>query len=128
LLATHGALVADPVRGMRFAELLGWGAMICYAIGMVSAMAYLSKLMVFVKLHLEKSQPITNMGFILLGGGVHEILGYAAPRLLTIGMWMLYVIAGVQIVLNVFQIYMYMLQGPLFQKIRRVINKYIREG
>ena len=129
LLCVHGYLVADPARGRRFAELLYLGAIICYGAGMLSAATYLSKLMIFMKLHLEKGQPISNMAFILLGGAVHEILLYFAPNLLiSIGMWMIYVIAGVQIAANIFQVYMYTLQGALFLKIRRTIDKYIREG
>ena len=129
LLCIKGYLVADPARGMRFAELLYLGAIICYAAGMLSAATYLSKLMIFMKLHLEKGQPISNMAFILLGGAVHEVLLYFTPRLLSsIGPWMIYVIAGVQIVANIFQVYMYTLQGALFVKIRRTIDKYIHEG
>jgi hypothetical protein len=129
LLAIKGYLVADLARGMRFGELLYWGAMICYAAGMLSAATYLSKLMIFMKLHLEKGQPISNMAFILLAGAVPEILLYFTPSLRnSIGLWMIYVIAGVQIVANIFQVYMYTLQGALFLKIRRTIDKYIREA
>jgi hypothetical protein len=129
LLAIKGYLVADLARGMRFGELLYWGAMICYAAGMLSAATYLSKLMIFMKLHLEKGQPISNMAFILLVGAVPEILLYFTPSLKSsIGVWMIYVIAGVQIAANIFQLYMYTVQGALFLKIRRTIDKYIREA
>jgi hypothetical protein len=59
-------LKEDAARAANVNKLLGSAAGACFVISIMSAMAYLAKLMTFMKLHLEASQPITNMGFFFL--------------------------------------------------------------
>ena len=129
LLTMLRLTVADNERAERFIGLLAGGTIICFIISMVAAMAYLSQLMRFLKLHLEASQSITNIGFILLSFALLLGLVYASPVLK--GMadeWMKFVVALLAIVVSGFAIRMLTLHVFLIMKVRRTIAAYIKDS
>jgi hypothetical protein len=129
LLTSLGVLVSDPARAERFVQLLTGGSLICFVLCMVSTMAYLSKLMVFMKLHLDASQPITNIGFILLAFALLLGLVFLSPLLKSwIGDWTCYIVALVADAITAYAIYMLVLHVNLIVKVRRTIGTYIKEG
>jgi hypothetical protein len=129
LLTMFGALFADPDRAKHFVQLLVVGSLVGFILCMVSTMAYLAKLMIFMKLHLDSSQPITNIGFILLAFALLFGLVYASPLLKTsIADWVRFVVAPVGTAIAGFAIYMLTVQARLITRVRRTIGVYIKEG
>jgi len=129
LLTMHGALVADPARRERFVQMFVGGALVCFILCMVSTMAYLAKLMIFMRLHLDSSQPITNIGFILLAFALLLGLVYASPLLKTsIAQWVCYIVVPVATAIAGFAIYMLTIQARLIIRVRHTIGKFIKEG
>lgn len=129
LLAYFDVIMSDPDRRNRMLELLKWGCYICFACGIISTMAYLAKLMIFMKLHLESSQPVTNGGFILLFMIVPILLTYINLWCITeIGDWMGYVLAFIYLIDGAICIRVLVLQVMLLLKVRRTIATYIRDA
>lgn len=129
LLVWAGALGFDPDRKSRFLYLLCGIAGLCYAFGLVSLMGYLSKLMVFMRLHLESSQPITSGGFILLCFALRIGLFFATDTLMSLlGGWMCFVISAVDGAICGPAIRFLVVQTFMLLRIMRTIKNYIREA
>ena len=66
LLAEFQVVVSDQIRAERMEALMGGGAGLCFIVSLMSAMAFQSKLMIFMNMKLEASQAVTNVGFYFL--------------------------------------------------------------
>jgi hypothetical protein len=129
LLTEFNVLSFDPDRRKRMLELLYWGSYISFALGLVSTMAYLAKLMIFIKLHLESSKPVTNAGFLLLFLIVPILLNYIYVWCMqNIGDWMRFILALIYVIAGGICIRMIVLHVMLLAKIRRTIAAYIRDA
>lgn len=129
LLTMLGVFVADPARAERFVQLLVGGSVVCFVIFMISTMAYLSKLMIFMRLHLDASQAITNIGFILLAFSFLLGLVFLSPTLkVSVGDWTRFIVAAIADLITGYLIYMLIVDANLIKKVRSTIAIYIKEG
>jgi hypothetical protein len=121
-------LLSDPARAKNFVQLLEVGSVVCLMISLASAMAYVSKLMIFMRLHLDASQAITNIGFIMLAYGMLLGLVFSSGMLRTgIGDWFRFVVVGGADFVCAYLMYMWLVVVFLLMKVRVTIDKYIRE-
>ena len=127
LLTWNGAIVSDPIRMKRMAELLIGASVICAIGGLVSLTGYLAKLMIFIKMHLEKTQPIANVGFAVMCLLVMLGLVYLSPLLKSnIGDWLAYIVALLAGVLACVAIRALIVLSCLLAKVRATITQYIK--
>jgi hypothetical protein len=128
ILGMYGTLSGDEERASRFVQLLVGSSSVCFILFLVSTKAYLAKLMIFMKMHLESSQPITNAGFILLSFVGMLLLVMISPVLKTsIAPWMCYVVALAFVACAGFGIRTLIVDAKLLTKIRDTIGKYIKD-
>ena len=100
LLAEFQVVVSDQIRAERMEALMGGGAGLCFIVSLMSAMAFQSKLMIFMNMKLEASQAVTNVGFyflflamtmaalyasVIICNYLHYFLGYAVILGILIG-------------------------------------------
>jgi hypothetical protein len=129
VLTWFGFMMADPDRGLRMMRLLNGVTMIFFACGIISTMAYLAKLMIFMRLHLESSKPITNAAFILLFLGLMLVLERLTPIAVEwIADWMVYVMSFLSGIIAAMAVRVIVLHAFLIVKIRATIAKYIRDA
>jgi hypothetical protein len=128
VLTLLGWLLSDPARQENFVRLQVGASIICFILCMVSAQAYLAKLMIFMKMHLESSQPITNFGFVFLCFAGMIALAFLSPMLKSnIGDWMCYVVAFAADICAGVAIRTLIVHAFLLIKLRKAIAKYIRD-
>jgi hypothetical protein len=129
LMTSFDLMGFDEERKKRMIDLLSWGARIFFAVALVSTMAYLAKFMIFMRLHLESSKPITAAGFALLFLAVPLVIDALGPWSLTaIGDWMRYVLAFLAGLAAAACVRVLVLHAMLLGKIRGMIAKYIKEA
>ena len=122
-------IMADPERKQRMMELLSYGAMLCFVLGLVSTAAYLAKFMIFMRLHLESSKPITSAGFVILTFAILAFLTVISPKVKEfIGDWMCFVVALAAGIVGGVAIRILISYALLLAKIRKMISNYIREA
>ena len=129
ILSWSGGLGADARVQENMIRLLAGGSMFSFALCFVSAMGYMSKLLNFMKMQLEASQPITNGAFVLLaliGLLILTLVSSTAKE--SIGTWMSWVILAAAVGCSGFAIYMLLMHIKLIQKLRGAIQTYIRDA
>ena len=129
LLAQQQIIVSDEARAANMMKLLGGGAAVCFVVSFMSAMAYMSKLMIFMRMNMEASQPVTNTGFFLLFfvamfvvyvanvyvcGYLHSLMGY---------IMIVAVCAAAALGARAL-----IAQANLFLKVNKVITTYIKDA
>jgi hypothetical protein len=129
LIVSAGFITSDAERANNMRKLLIGGAGLCFVVSIFSAMAYLAKLMTFMKLHLEASQPITNAGFFFMYFAAMFAIYVANAYVCYYLYWFacfamilaLFAAAGMAVRAGV-------AQALLFQRMRGVIMQYIRDS
>ena len=129
LLTWGGVLMSDPQRAERMSYLLGGLFVLCFFVGLISIMAYLSKLMIFMRQHLQSSQPVTNAGFVVLFSVLCMIIVSLSPWLKDfIGGWMCFVVAFSVDLISGWAIRILIQHGALLNRLRSGIADYIRDA
>lgn len=129
VLAHFDVIMADPDRRLRMMQLLIGISLICFACGIIGTMAYLAKFMIFMRLHLESSKPITNAAFMLLFLFLMLFLWQLTPVALEwIGDWMRYVMSFLSGILAAACVRIIIMHIFVVAKIRTTIAKYIVEA
>jgi hypothetical protein len=129
LLAHYEVIVSDVVRSARLIQLMGGGAGLCFFLSTLSAMAYHGKLLHFLNLRLEASQPITNTLFYFLYFIGAFIIFLATPYVC----YYLFVYFGWAVILGIcaviaIAIRQLIAQAKMFLLAKKAIDKYIREA
>ncbi|MBI1832179.1 MAG: hypothetical protein HYR84_12110 [Planctomycetes bacterium] len=128
ILNYFGVLVGDLARAERFVQIMAVASGACLVIGMIAAMAFLAKVMVFMKLTMESSQAVTHMMFVILLWAVMIGLVYISPMVKNwFGDWLGYIVAGVAAIVNGLAEYMLISLIFLILKVRTTIAKFIKE-
>jgi hypothetical protein len=129
LILLSGSIMSDPVRAERFSQLLGGGAGLCFFFSAMSAMAYHSKLLGFLNMKLEASQPITNTMFYFLYLAVMFVIYFATPYacyyLMNLVGWLLLLAIDAVVAIAIRQL---IAQAKMFFRSKQAINKYILEA
>ncbi|MBM3995193.1 MAG: hypothetical protein FJ303_13725 [Planctomycetes bacterium] len=121
-------LLGDLARGARFVQIMAIASAACMVVGMMAAMAYLSQLMVFMKLTLESSQAVTNMMFVILLWGVMFALVYISPKAKDmVGDWFGYLLVGAAAAVTGLAEYILVNLILLIIQVRKTIDKYIKD-
>lgn len=127
LTATTSIIVSDAERAARMIKLMGGGAALCFVISLTSAMAYHSKLLGFLNLKLEASQPLTNSLFYLMFLAAKFVLFVASPygchhvHGLIVYVFIIAICAMTGLAIRTL-----IAQAKLFLKTREVITQYIK--
>lgn len=127
LLTLLDTFSLDPLRLERMMQLLVGGSIVFFIICLLSAMGYVSKLLIFMRMHLEKSVPPTTMGFVLLALVILLVLSILTATLRSsLGSWVSYVIALVGSLAGDFAAYMVVSVVKLINRLRKTIVVFIK--
>jgi hypothetical protein len=129
LLTLMGLTTSDAIRGVRMMQLLVGASVLFFVLAVISLMVYLAKLLKFMKLHLESSQPITNAAFAILCLLAVIVLHSLSDMLRSgLGDWMAYVIAAVSTAAAGCGTYILILHIQLVIKLCTSIATFIKDG
>jgi hypothetical protein len=129
ILTLLDMMVSDPLRKERLMGLLLTSSVLCFAIGWISMMGYLSKLLIFMKMHMESSQPITGGAFVLMTFlGILALVWGGELAKPSIGSWLSYVVAAGSLGLVVYSGYVLTTLIQLFLKLRKAIITHIKDA
>lgn len=129
LLTLFEVIVSDPVRYSRLLELVAGASILCFVVCFLATMGYLSKLLTFMRMQMESSQPITSGGFLMMCLAALLVVVYLGGMLKSnLGSWAGYVVAGVADGAGGFGIILMLSLVKLIQKLRLAIATYIRDG
>ncbi len=128
-LSATGVISSDAVRAERMIQLMGGLAGLCFLLSTMSAMAYHGKLLHFMNLRMEASQPVTNTLFyyIYFAGAFAIFLAapYVCYYLFNFFGWILLLAIDAVVALAIRQL---IAQAQMFLLAKRAIDKYIREA
>ena len=129
LLAWQQIIVSDEARAMNMIKLLGGGAALCFLVSIMSAMSYMSKLMIFMRLNMEASQPVTNTMFFFLFYLAMFVLFLATAYVC----YYLHYFVGYVMIIAIdamagLGIRSLIAQTMVFLKVNKVITTYIKEA
>jgi hypothetical protein len=128
MILNYNELLVESTRVERFTQFLVGGSIICCILAMISAMGYLSKLLYFMNLRMESSQPVTSMGFVTMCFLGMLAVVYISPVVKGWFDWLGYIMALLYAVVAGLSVYLLVYFIFLLMKLREYIAKYIREA
>jgi hypothetical protein len=128
MILNYSEALVEASRVERFTQFLAGGSILCFIFATISCMGYLSKLLYFMNLRMESSQPVTSMGFVFMCYLGMLVLIYVDPIVKGWFDWLGYILALVFAVVAAFCIYLMVYFIFLLVKLREAIAKYIREA
>lgn len=128
MILNYNELLVESTRVERFTQFLVGGSIICCILAMISAMGYLSKLLYFMNLRMESSQPVTSMGFVTMCFLGMLAVVYISPVVKGWFDWLGYIMALLYAVVAGLSVYLLVYFIFLLMKLREFIAKYIREA
>ena len=102
---------------------------LCFVVCFMSAMAYMAKLMIFMKMNLEASQPVTNTMFYLMYFGAMFGIYIANSYVSYYLFWFAcYAMVAALFFAAAMAVRMGIAQAMVFMKVRGIILKFIKDS